>query len=78
MMYYVIKHTQEDEGKTQVIRPHEDYKAAVMDYHREIAETLVYDTVRILGVMLVNEYNSIIEQFRYERPDVAPAPEVIA
>lgn len=67
MMYYVVKNTQEDTGKTQVIRPHEDLKAATMDYHREIAETLVYDSVRILGVMLIDEYNTVIEQYRYER-----------
>lgn len=74
MMYYVVKHTQEDTGKTQVIRPHDDLKAATMDYHREIAETLVYDTIVVLGVMLIDEYNKVIEQYRYERPSEEPEP----
>ena len=72
MKYFVIKHTQEDGGDTQVIRPHTDLKAAIMDYHREIAETLVYDTINVLGVMLIDEYNKAPMDgctFRYERPE---------
>ena len=68
-MYYVIKHTQETEGNTQVIRPHEDKKTAISDFHREIAETLVYPTVKILGVLLIDDYNNNVEPpFRYAEP----------
>lgn len=75
MMYYVVKHTQESGNNTQAIRPHTDQVAATKDYHREIAETLEYvDVLDVLGVMLIDEYNKVIDQYRYERPVEQPDP----
>lgn len=71
MMYYVVKHTQEEGGNTQVIRAHSDKVSAVKDYHREIAETLEYiDVLDVLGVVLMDEYNNVVEgcKYRYEKP----------
>ena len=72
-MYYVIKITHEDgNNNTNVIRPHEDELSATMDFHREIAETLVYPSVQVLAVVLQDDYNKQIESFRYERPHEDP------
>lgn len=71
MNYYVVKHTQEAGGNTQVIRAHTDLKAATKDYHREIAETLEYD-IDVLGVMLIDEYNKVLDSYRYEKPSEEP------
>lgn len=69
-MYYVIKMTQEDGGNKEQNRPHQDRLQAIIDFHREIAETLVYPTVKVLQVMLVDDHNNAVQPaFRYERPE---------
>lgn len=66
-MFYVVKVTIEDTQKTQVIRPHENERAAVIDYHNEIANTIVYDTVLVCTVLLIDDYGKVLKSERYER-----------
>ncbi len=73
-MFYVVKVTIEDEQKTQAIRPHEEEKSAVVDYHNEIANTIVYDTVQVCTVLLIDDYGKTLKLERYERPKEEPEP----
>lgn len=66
-MFYVVKVTIEDTQKTQVIRPHEEQRAATIDYHNEIANTITYDTVQVCMCMLIDDYGKVLKQERYER-----------
>lgn len=71
-MYYVVKITIEDSQKTQVIRPHEEERAATIDYHNEIANTITYDVVQICTCLLIDDYGKVLKQERYERPSKQP------
>ncbi len=73
-MFYVVKVTIEDEQKTQVIRPHEDEKSAIVDYHNEIANTIVYEQVQVCTVILIDDYGTTLKSERYERPGIEPEP----
>ena len=66
-MFYVVKVTIEDTQKTQVIRPHENEREAVIDYHNEIANTIVYDTVLVCTALLIDDYGKVLKSERYER-----------
>lgn len=68
-MYYVVKVTIEDNQKTQEIRPHEEYKPALIDFHNVFGGTIAYDTVKVCAMMLIDEYNKKLEEARYERPE---------
>lgn len=70
--YYVVKVTIEDTHETQKISPHDNYKSALIDFHNEFGGTLAYDTVKVCSMMLIDTYNRILEQARYERPEAEP------
>lgn len=71
-MFYVVKVTIEDTQKTQVIRPHEEERAATIDYHNEIANTITYDTVQVCTVLLIDDYGKTLKSERYERAHDEP------
>lgn len=66
--YYVVKVTIEDTQETQEIRPHDNYKSALIDFHNVFGGTISYDTVKVCSMMLIDTYNKKLEEARYERP----------
>ena len=70
--YYVVKVTIEDTQTTETIRPHDTYKDALIDFHNVFGGTIAYETVKVCSMMLIDTYNKILEQARYEREDVTP------
>ena len=68
-MYYVVKVTIEDGQRTQEIRPHDNYKSALIDFHNVFGGTIAYDSVKVCAMMLIDTYNKILEQSRYEREE---------
>lgn len=67
MKYYVIKITIEDTQTTEQIRPFDNYRGAVIDYHNVIGGTITYDTVKVCTCMLIDEYGKVLKSERYER-----------
>ena len=68
MMYYVVKATIENNQNTQEIRPHEDYRQALIDFHNVFGGTIAYDTVEVCMMQLIDIYGNKIEEARYEKP----------
>lgn len=67
MNYYVIKVTIENNQEIEQIRPFNNYRQALIDYHNVIGGTIVYDTVLVCTCMLIDEYGKVLKSERYEK-----------